>query len=462
MIHKYTLNGYRIVMDTNSGAVHLFDKIPYEMLDYLEDQNCVPEQIPMEMKQALSQKYSEAEIEEAYQDLRELYENEVLFSDDGDYDKLANLLVDAPVKSMCLNIAHDCNLRCEYCFAAKGDFGCGRKLMPFEVAKSAIDFLIEKSQNRHNLEVDFFGGEPLMNFSVVKQTVEYARKIEKEKNKNFRFTLTTNGLLLTDEIIEYLNKEMHNVVLSLDGRKEVNDRLRVRVDGTGCYDAIVPKYQKLVATRDGKDYYVRGTFTTHNLDFAEDALHIADLGFNQLSIEPVVSDPKLEYSLKEEHLPAAFQEYERLANIILERRRGKKGFNFFHFMVDLNQGPCAIKRLRGCGCGNEYIAVTPEGDIYPCHQFVGEEQFKMGNVLDKTLNMEMKNQFAKTNVYSKDDCKDCWAKFYCSGGCTANNWQYEHDLSKSHHVSCELEKKRLECAVMMEAAMLDMQEEFAK
>ena len=277
MIHKYTLNDYRIVMDTNSGAVHLFDEIPYIMLDYLTDS--VPETMPQQMHDDLVKTYSEADIQEAYQDLRELYEEEVLFSDDGDYEKLANLLVDAPVKSMCLNIAHDCNLRCEYCFAAKGDFGCGRKLMPFEVAKAAIDFLVEKSKNRHNLEVDFFGGEPLMNFKVVKQTVDYARSIEKEKNKNFRFTLTTNGLLLTDDIIEYLNNEMHNVVLSLDGRKEVNDRLRTRVDGSGCYDTIVPKYQKLVANRGDKDYYVRGTFTTHNLDFAEDALHIADLGF---------------------------------------------------------------------------------------------------------------------------------------------------------------------------------------
>ncbi|MDD5953131.1 MAG: thioether cross-link-forming SCIFF peptide maturase, partial [Oscillospiraceae bacterium] len=327
MIHKYTLNGYRIVMDVNSGAVHLFDEIPYAMLDYLEDS--VPQEMPQEMHKALREKYDEEAIQEAYSDLRELYQEDILFSDEGDYAKLANLLVDAPIKSMCLNISHDCNLRCEYCFAAKGDFGCGRKLMPFEVAKSAIDFLVEKSKGRHNLEVDFFGGEPLMNFDVVKQTVEYARSIEKEKNKNFRFTLTTNGLLLNDEIIDYLNREMHNVVLSLDGRKEVNDRLRVRTDGTGCYDTIVPKYQKLVANRGDKDYYVRGTFTTHNLDFAEDAVHIADLGFKQLSIEPVVSDPKLDYSLKEENLPAAFAEYERLANIILERRKTKNGFNFF-------------------------------------------------------------------------------------------------------------------------------------
>ena len=452
MIHKYSLGGYRIVIDTNSGAVHLFDEIPFAMLDYLEDS--VPDSPPADMLKAF-QDHDPELVQEAYHELKELYAQEVLFSSDEDYGKFSGMLQDAPVKSMCLNVAHDCNLRCEYCFAAKGDFGCGRKLMPIEVGKKAIDFLIEHSGSRHNLELDFFGGEPLMNFEVVKQVVEYARSIEKQHNKNFRFTLTTNGLLLTDDVIEYLNREMSNVVLSLDGRKQVNDRFRPRIDGSGSYDSIVPKYQKLVANRGDKDYYIRGTFTTHNLDFAEDALHIADLGFDQLSIEPVVSDPKLPYSLKEENLPAAFAEYERLANIILERRKARKGFNFFHFMVDLNQGPCAIKRLRGCGCGNEYIAITPEGDIFPCHQFVGDETHKMGNIMDGTFNRTMKSDFAKANVYTKGDCTKCWAKFYCSGGCSANSWQYEGDIHKSHTISCELEKKRLECAIMMEAAMAD-------
>ena len=449
MIHKYTLNGFRIVLDTNSGAVHTFDEAPYEMLNYLED--CVPDEPPVALKEALGGRWDQATFDEAYEELKELYRQGLLFSEDG-YERFSDMMVNSPVKAMCLNVAHDCNLRCEYCFAAKGDFGCGRKLMPVEVGKKAIDFLIERSAGRRNLEMDFFGGEPLMNWDVVKELVLYAREQEKIHNKNFRFTITTNGLLLTDDKIDFINQEMSNCVLSLDGRKEINDRLRVRVDGTGCYDQIVPKYQKLVAQRGDKDYYARGTFTRYNLDFTEDVLHMADLGFDQVSVEPVVSDEKLDYSIKEEDLPRVFEEYERLANALLKRRKEGKGCNFFHFMIDLNQGPCAIKRLRGCGCGNEYVAVTPEGDIYPCHQFVGDEQWKMGSVLDGTFNMPMKERFAKANVYSKSDCKNCWAKFYCSGGCNANNWQYERDILKSHNISCELEKKRLECAIMMQAA----------
>ena len=294
-----------------------------------------------------------------------------------------------------------------------------------------------------------------MNFEVVKQVVEYARSKEKEHHKNFRFTITTNGILLTEDKIDYINREMSNVVLSLDGRKEVNDRLRVKVDGSGSYDRIVPSYQKLVAARGDKDYYVRGTFTKHNLDFTNDVLHMAELGFEQISIEPVVSDVKLDYSIQEGDLPAVFEEYEHLAKVIIDRRRQGKGFNFFHFMIDLNQGPCALRRLRGCGCGNEYVAVTPEGDIFPCHQFVGDDQWKMGNVLDGTFSTDRKEEFSKSNVYGKKDCKDCWAKFYCSGGCNANSWQYEGDILKSHKISCELEKKRLECAIMIQAALAD-------
>lgn len=453
MIHKYTLNGYRIVLDTNSGAVHIFEEAPYEMLDYLEDS--VPDEPPVALKEALGNRWDQATFDEAYKELKELYRQGLLFSEDG-YERFSDMMVNSPVKAMCLNVAHDCNLRCEYCFAAKGDFGCGRKLMPLEVGKKAIDFLIEHSAGRRNLEMDFFGGEPLMNWEVVKELVLYAREQEKLHNKNFRFTITTNGLLLTDDKIDFINKEMSNCVLSLDGRKEVNDRLRVRVDGTGCYDQIVPKYQKLVAQRGDKDYYARGTFTRYNLDFTKDVLHMADLGFDQVSVEPVVSDEKLDYSIKEQDLSRVFQEYETLANSILQRRKEGKGFNFFHFMIDLNQGPCAIKRLRGCGCGNEYVAVTPEGDIYPCHQFVGDEQWKMGSVLDGSFNLPMKERFAKANVYSKTDCKNCWAKFYCSGGCNANNWQYEGDILHSHGISCELEKKRLECAIMIQAAQADM------
>lgn len=450
MIHKYKLNGYNIALDVHSGAVHVLDDMSYEMLDYI-DENMTKE-IDDTIFEKMQDRYSNQDIKETYDELYKLYENGQLFSSDS-YEKFANMMTEAPVKAMCLNVAHDCNLRCEYCFAAKGDFGRGRMLMPLEIGKKAIDFLIENSGTRHNLELDFFGGEPLMNFDVVKQVVEYARSKEKQHNKNFRFTMTTNGLLLTDDKIDFINREMSNVVLSLDGRKEVNDRLRITPNGKGCYEYIVPQYQKLVANRGDKDYYARGTFTKHNLDFTNDVKHMVELGFDQLSIEPVVSDTKLDYSIKEDDIPRVFQEYETLAKEIIKSRKNGKNFNFFHFMIDLNQGPCAIKRLRGCGCGNEYVAVTPEGDIFPCHQFVGDDSWKMGNLNDGTFNLDMKKMFAKTNVYTKENCKDCWAKFYCSGGCNANSWQYEGDIKKSHKISCDLEKKRLECAIMIKAAL---------
>ena len=458
MIHKYKLGGYNICLDVHSGAVHVLDDIAYDILDYCEDG--MNEVLDGKMLSELSEKYDRDEICETYEALYELYKDGLLFSAD-DYEQFADLMTKAPIKSMCINISHDCNLRCEYCFAAKGDFGQGRCLMSFETAKKAIDFIIANSGTRRNLEVDFFGGEPLMNFDVVKKTVEYARSIEKKYNKNFRFTITTNGLLLDDEKIEYINREMNNAVLSLDGRKEVNDRMRVTPNGKGCYDIIVPKYQKLVASRGDKDYYIRGTFTKYNLDFTKDVLHFKELGFEQLSIEPVVSDPKLDYSIKYEDLPLVFEEYERLAQTIIESRKKGEYFNFFHFMIDLDQGPCAIKRLRGCGCGNEYVAVTPQGDIYPCHQFVGNEAFKMGNLNDGTFDNDMKLMFARSNVYSKENCKDCWAKFYCSGGCNANNYQYEGDIRKSHKTSCELEKKRLECAIMIKAALAETGDEIS-
>ena len=369
MIHKYKLNGYNIVLDVNSGAVHVVDDLAYEILDFTDEN--MSKNLSADVIEKLSEKYEKSDILDTYSELYELYNNGQLYTKD-EYEKFASMMVISPVKSMCLNISHDCNLRCEYCFAAKGDFGTGRELMSFDIAKKAIDFLIEKSGNRHNLEVDFFGGEPLMNFDVVKKTVEYARSIEKEHDKNFRFTITTNGLLLTDDKIDFINREMSNVVLSLDGRKEVNDKLRVSPNGSGSYDVIVPKYQKLVAERSDKDYYVRGTFTKNNLDFTKDIIKMSELGFDQLSIEPVVSDTKLDYSIKKEDLPRVFEEYETLAKEMIKRKKSGKCFNFFHFMIDLDQGPCAIKRLRGCSCGNEYIAVTPNGDVYPCHQFVGE------------------------------------------------------------------------------------------
>lgn len=448
MIHKFKLNGFNIVLDVNSGGVHIVDELTYDLLDNVEppfDEHC-----PEKVVDKLSISYPADEIESCYQEIKELYNDKILFSED-DYEKYAKYSVASPVKAMCLNIAHDCNLRCKYCFASTGDFGKGRKLMSFETGKHAIDFLLENSGDRPNLELDFFGGEPLMNFDVVKQIVKYARSREAEFGKKFRFTITTNGLLLDDDKIDFINKEMSNVVLSIDGRKEVNDYFRVRVDGTGCYDKILPMFKKLVAGRGDKEYYVRGTFTNRNLDFSEDVFSLYNEGFDQISVEPVVGDSD-EYALTEKDLPIVFKEYENLANRIIENEKKGGKFNFFHFMLDLDQGPCAIKRLRGCGCGNDYVAITPDGDIYPCHQFVGIDEYKMGNIDEGTFNQEMKADFAKAHVYSKEECTKCWAKFYCSGGCNANNYQYMGDVRSAHKISCELEKKRLECAIMLKAA----------
>ena len=449
MVHQYKNNGYNMALDVASGSVHVVDDLTYEVIALYEDHTL--EEIIKELSS-----WDEKDVKESYGEVTELKDAGVLFTEDC-YEEYICGFKDRPtvVKALCLHIAHDCNLACRYCFAEEGEYKGRRALMSAEVGKKALDFLVENSGNRRNLEVDFFGGEPLMNFDVVKGVIEYARSIEKQHNKNFRFTITTNGLLLTDDKIEYINKEMNNVVLSLDGRKEVNDRLRITPNGKGCYDIIVPKYQNLVQNRGDKDYYIRGTFTRYNLDFTNDVLHMKDLGFEQLSIEPVVSDPLLSYSIKTEDLPAVFDEYERLAKTIVESRKKGEFYNFFHFMIDLDQGPCAVKRLRGCGCGNEYVAVTPEGDIYPCHQFVGEDDYKMGNLNDGTFDEDMKARFALANVYSKDKCKNCWAKFYCSGGCNANNFKYEGDIRKSHETSCELEKKRLECAIAIKAALAE-------
>lgn len=447
MIHKFKLGGFYIVLDVNSGGVHSVDELTYDLLDYAQP--------PFDVKNldaalsALSDKYSTEDIKEAFEEVKELYNDKILFSDD-DYEKFAKYSVVSPIKAMCLLISQDCNLRCKYCFASTGDYGEGRKLMTFETGKKAIDFLINNSGDRVNLELDFFGGEPLMNFDVVKQIVKYARSKEKEYNKNFRFTITTNGMLLTDDKIDFINEEMSNVVLSIDGRKEVNDRLRVRVDGTGSYDKILEGYKKLVSKRGDKDYYVRGTYTKYNLDFSNDVMHLYDLGFDQVSVEPVMADKEMPYAIVENDLEAIYKEYEVLADK-LEKIRENGGFcNFFHFMLDLDQGPCAIKRLRGCGSGNEYVAITPDGDIYPCHQFVGIPEFKMGNLEEGTFDNSIKEKFANTHVYAKDDCKKCWAKFYCSGGCNANNFLYEGDILKAHKLSCKLMQKRLECAIMLQ------------
>lgn len=451
MIHRYKLNGFYIVLDVCSGAVHVVDELSYELLGLLAPP--LGEVCPQQALDALSA-WPAAEVRECYAELRALWQAGQLFSED-DYDQFEHMMVNSPIKAMCLHVSHDCNLRCQYCFASTGDYGEGRRNMSAETGRKAIDFLIRHSQGRRNLELDFFGGEPLLNFDVVKEIVRYGREQEKQHGKHFRFTITTNGMLLDDEKIDFINREMYNVVLSIDGRPSVNDRVRRRVDGTGSYEAILPKYRRLVQARGDGQYYVRGTFTKYNLDFAEDVLHLNEAGFDQISVEPVVADPAVPYALTEEDLPAIFAEYERLAQLLIERKKAGKGFNFFHFMIDLDQGPCAIKRLRGCGCGNEYVAVTPDGDIYPCHQFVGFDEWKMGTLETGEVDLSLKERFARSTVYGKPECKKCWAKFYCSGGCNANNMQYGGDITQPVKLSCELEKKRLECAIMMKAALAE-------
>lgn len=446
MIHKFKAKDICILLDTNSGGVHVIDDVTFDLLDHAEPP--FEKECPKNVMDILKENYTEEEIKEAYADILELYDNKLLYSDDvyGDYSKT---VVESPIKAMCLHISHDCNLRCKYCFASTGDFGKGRKLMPFEVGKAAIDFLLEKSVGRENLEVDFFGGEPLMNFDVVKQIVEYARSKEEEYHKNFRFTITTNGMLLDDDTIDYINKEMYNVVLSIDGRKEVNDRMRVRVDGSGCYDRILPKFKKLVDGRGDKEYYVRGTYTKYNLDFSEDVMHLYEAGFDEISVEPVIESPEEAYAITEEDLDQIYAEYDKLVDRIGAIRKNGKHINFFHFMIDLDQGPCVIKRLRGCGSGNEYVSITPDGDIYPCHQFVGHDEYKMGNIEEGTFNNDIKKEFAGCHVYSKSACQECWARFYCSGGCNANNFVFNGDIHKAYELSCKIQRKRIECAILM-------------
>lgn len=453
-IHRFHQGDNYIVLDVNSGGVHVVDKIVYDLLGFLNP--------PLDLKlseaviKALPE-YPREELEECYEEIFELYKNGILFSTD-EYRRYAEMSIKAPIKAMCLHVSHDCNLRCKYCFAETGDFGTGRKLMTPETGRKAIDFLIEHSAGRQNLELDFFGGEPLMAWETVTSTVDYARSVEKQHGKNFRFTITTNGMLLDDEKIEYINREMSNCVLSLDGRKEINDNIRITANNKGSYDLIVPKFKKLVEgrTNPGRtDYYVRGTFTKYNLDFVEDVLHIASLGFPQLSVEPVTAPADADYAITEKDLPVIFKGYDRLYDIMAEsvEKTGKKPFNFFHFMIDLQQGPCAVKRLRGCGCGNEYVAVTPDGDIYPCHQFVGIDEWKMGNISDGQVNGEIADYFAKTHIYSKQGCSECWARFYCSGGCNANGFVYEGDVRKPMPQQCELMRKRIECGIALGVKM---------
>jgi len=444
MVHTFTALGQKIAVDVNSGAVHVLDQVMFDLLELVEPP--MAEHCPAELCARLSQ-YPAQELEECWQELRELADQGLLFASDDYIDPAAAIPKEAPVKALCLHVSHDCNVRCKYCFASTGDFGTGRKTMNFETAKRAIDFVVERSGKRRNIEVDFFGGEPLMAMETVKRTVEYARSIEEKADKVFRFTITTNGVLLDDETIEYINREMSNVVLSLDGRPCVNDKMRKTINGKGSYDIIVPKFKKLVDSRGDKDYYLRGTFTRENLDFSRDVLHMGDLGFRQVSVEPVVGKETDSYALREEDVPAIEAEYEKLA----EELRQRPDLNFFHFNVDLAQGPCVVKRLRGCGAGCEYVAVTPEGDIYPCHQFVGNPEYKLGSLYDDTFDMELSSRFAELNVYSREECRDCWAKFYCSGGCSAANLNANGDIKRPYHVGCELERKRLECAIALRA-----------
>lgn len=438
-IHLFSLNNYNIVLDSASGAVHVLNEVCYNLLKRITP--------------PLLNNYDDFlsdEEREAYQELLELYNGGMLFSDDAEIKPT----ISHTIKSMCLHIAHDCNMRCKYCFAETGDFHRGRTLMSYEIGKAAIDFLLKKSGMIKNLEIDFFGGEPLMNFSVIKQLVEYGRNEEKKYNKNIRFTLTTNGTLLNDDNIKFINEHISNVVLSLDGRKTINDHMRVYENGGGTYDDILPNYKKLVESRDcDKDYYIRGTYTRNNLDFCNDVIHIAESGFNQISVEPVVLNSGDEYSIREEDLPQIFNEYENLALKIIERRKNGEAFNFFHFMIDLDAGPCIYKRIKGCGSGSEYISVTPEGDIYPCHQFVGHSEYLMGNIHKNELNKDMQTIFANNNITSVDDCKKCWVKYFCGGGCAANNYTINKDIAKPYKISCELEKKRVECALMIKAAL---------
>lgn len=449
MIHKYKMNGYNIVVDVNGGAVHVLDDISYDVLDFYKDFTIE------EIVEKLSN-YPEENIKESYDELKSLEEEGLLFSDDDYINIEAFKRRDPVLKAMCLHVVHDCNLKCKYCFASQGDFGGFKAYMTPEVGKKALKYLVDNSGARKYLEVDFFGGEPLMDFDLIKELVEYGDKIAEEKNKKFRFTVTTNGVLLDDEKIEYINEHMHNVVLSLDGRKEVNDKMRMTVNDKGSYDIITPKFQKLVEGRKDKNYYVRGTFTKHNLDFSEDVKHFRDLGFNLSSVEPVVDASYDEFAIDENDLPTILAEYEKMAKEYADLQVKGDEFKFFHFMIDLTQGPCVIKRMQGCGAGCEYVAVTPEGDIYPCHQFVGNEDFKMANILDDEVKLpeDLQNEFLDAHVFNKESCKNCWAKFYCSGGCHANAYNFNKDLKKPYELGCEMQRKRTECAIMIEVAKM--------
>ena len=456
MIHQYKNNGFNIVLDVNSGAVHVVDDVVYDVIAYMDENHMEQDTIDTAMAKlaASSMTYEKDQVREALEEIYELKDAQMLFTEDI-YEKSIDAFKnrETVVKALCLHIAHDCNLACKYCFAEEGEYHGRRALMSFEVGKKALDFLVANSGSRVNLEVDFFGGEPLMNWQVVKDLVAYGRSLEEPHHKKFRFTLTTNGVLLDDEVLEFANKEMSNIVLSIDGRKEIHDMMRPFRGGQGSYDMIVPKFQKVAESRNQMNYYVRGTFTHHNLDFAADVCHLADLGFKQISVEPVVAKETDEYALRDEDIPQILEEYDKLAAEIIRRHKEGKDFNFFHFMIDLQGGPCVYKRLPGCGSGTEYLAVTPWGDFYPCHQFVGNEDFLMGNVDTGIVNTKVRDEFKCCNVYSKEKCKKCFARFYCSGGCAANSYNFHGNINDAYDLGCELQRKRVECAIMIKAAL---------
>lgn len=455
LIHKFIQDGDFYVIDVNSGSVHAVDNLVYDLLD--EEGLRKDEELLKDFKG----KYSEEEINEALEDIKELRREGILYSMDLYEDIAKNHEGDSYIKALCLNIIHDCNLRCKYCFADEGEYHGERKPMSVEVGKKAIDFVLEKSGPRKNIEIDLFGGEPLMAFDAIKEIVDYAREQEKIYNKNIRFTMTTNATLLNDERMEYLDKNMGNIVLSIDGRKSVNDKVRVRVDGSGSYDAILPKIKAMVERRDkSKQYYARGTFTRENTDFFQDVLALANEGFDEISIEPVVLPDSHKLSLREEDLPVIYEQYDLLYNEMLKRHKEGNSFKFYHFNIDLQGGPCVYKRISGCGAGHEYVAITPDGDIYPCHQFVGNEDFILGNIFDGgDINKEISDKFKKAHIYNKPKCDKCWAKFYCSGGCQANNFNFNGDMNIPYEIGCKMQKKRIECAIALKSKIMEMEQD---
>jgi uncharacterized protein len=443
LVHLFKALGQAVALDVGSGGVYVLDDTAYDALSYLLEH---PDSADAEILKALAERYAGKQAAETLAELREMIRLGYLFTPDEEPEFAVNTA--GIVKAMCIHAAHDCNLRCKYCFADAGEYHSrNRALLPPETGKKALDWLVRKSGNRYNLEVDFFGGEPMLNFPAIKEIVAYGRELEKMYHKHFKFTATTNAVNLNDEMIEFLNREMDNVVLSIDGRPDVHDRMRPTANGKGSYDLIIGRAKRLAELRGQQRYFIRGTYTRYNLDFASDVLHLADEGFEQLSIEPVVTDPKHEYALQPEDLPRIGEEYERLGKEYIKRRQDGRWFNFFHFMLDLTGGPCLQKRLTGCGAGNEYVAVTPTGDIYPCHQFVGRENMRMGSVLDETFDDRIQTRFKNNHVLSKEKCRSCWARFYCSGGCAANAHAFSGDIGKPYDMECRLERKRLECAM---------------